>query len=131
VNTKTEYKLPFEKLQTWHMAKDFAKRIYEATGQFPPSQQYGLTSQMQRAAVSVMSNIAEGSARTSRKDQAHFSQLAYSSLMEAACQLHLAQEIGFVSVDEYNDLRETIMELSVKINALRRSQLKTHSASDA
>jgi four helix bundle protein len=85
LKTNNDHLLPFEKLQTWHVAKDFAKRIYIAAKLFPSSERHGLTSQLQRAAVSVMSNIAEGSARTSRKDQAHFSQLAYSSLMEAAC----------------------------------------------
>jgi four helix bundle protein len=124
LKTNNDHELPFEKLQTWHVAKDFAKRIYIVAKQFPSSEQYGLTSQIQRASVSVMSNIAEGTARISRKDQAHFSQLAYSSLMEAACQLQLAHEIGFVSVEDYSELREYVTELSIKINALRRSQLK-------
>jgi four helix bundle protein len=119
-----EYTLPFEKLQTWHVAKDFVKRIYSITRQFPASELYGLTSQIKRASVSVMSNIAEGSARTSKKDQAHFSQLAYSSLMEVACQLQLAREMNYVVIDDYNKLRKNITELAVKINALHRSQLK-------
>ena len=119
-----EYTLPFEKLKTWHVAKDFAKRVYEVTKQFPAIEQYGLTSQIRRAAVSVMSNIAEGSARTSRKDEAHFSQLAYSSLMEVACQLQLSHEMGFLESEVYEELRRYVVELSVKLNALRRSQLK-------
>lgn len=81
------------------MSKDFEREIYFITKQFPVAEQFGLSSQIKRAAVSVMSNIAEGSARISRKDQAHFSQLAYSSLMEAASQLHLSQEMGFVRTD--------------------------------
>lgn len=119
-----EYTLPFEKLQTWHVAKDFAKRVYEVTKQFPAIEQYGLTSQIRRAVVSVTSNIAEGSARTSRKDQAHFSQLAYSSLMEVACQLQLSHEMGFLESEVYEELRRYVVELSVKLNSLRRSQLK-------
>jgi four helix bundle protein len=121
---KTSYTLPFEKLQTWHIAKDFAKNVYEVTKLFPAVEQYGLTSQVRRASVSVMSNIAEGSGRTSKKDQAHFSQLSYSSLMEAACQLQLAQEMGFLERERYEELRRYIVELSIKLNALRRSQLK-------
>ncbi len=78
-----------------------------------------------------MSNIAEGSARISRKDQAHFSQLAYSSLMEVACQLQLAQEMEFVGAEDYRELRKNITELSIKINALRRSQLKAQETTDA
>jgi four helix bundle protein len=107
-----EYTLPFEKLKTWHVVKDFAKRVYEVTKQFPAIEQYGLTSQIRRAAVSVMSNIAEGSARTSRKDQAHFSQLTYSSLMEVACQLQLSHEMGFLESEVYEELRRYVVELS-------------------
>jgi four helix bundle protein len=112
------------------MAKDFAKRIYIVSKQFPSVEQYGLTSQIKRAAISVMSNIAEGSARISRKVQAHFSQLAYSSLMEVACQLQLAQEMEFVSAEDHRELRKNITELSIKINALRRSQLKAQETTD-
>lgn len=118
-----EYKFPYEKLQVWHMAKEFAKKVYLVTKQIPNSEQFGLTSQVRRAAVSTLSNIAEGSTRTSKKDQAHFSQLAYSSLMEAACQLQLAQEIGYFSYEAYTELRKDISTLSAKINALHRSQL--------
>jgi len=124
LKTDNEYRLPFEKLQLWHTTKDFTKRIYVATKQFPLSEQYGLINQLRRAAVSVMSNIAEGSARTSKKDQAHFSQLAFSSLMEVACQLQLAHEMDYVGIDEYKELRKNISDISIKLNALRRSQLK-------
>ena len=119
----SEHRFPFEKLQVWHLTKDFAKQVYYLTRDFPASERYGLTSQINRAAVSVMSNLAEGSARTSRKDQAHFSQMSYSSLMEVACQLQLAQELEFFGIDRYNELRMTILELAAKINALRRSQI--------
>lgn len=123
-NLKEEHKLPFEKLEVWHLAKDFAKRVYSITNQFPAVEQFGLVSQINRAVISIASNLAEGSARTSRKDQAHFSQIAYSSLMEAACQLQIAQELGFLSANELGELRKYILELSSKINALRRSQLR-------
>lgn len=118
-----DYKFPFEKLQVWHLAKDFAKQVYCLTCDFPATERYGLTSQINRAAVSVMSNLAEGSSRTSRKDQAHFSQMSFSSLMEVACQLQLAQELDFISVEHYCIFRTLILELAAKINALRRSQI--------
>ena len=111
-------------MQLWHTTKDFTKKIYIATKQFPLTEQYGLINQLRRAAVSVMSNIAEGSSRISKKDQAHYSQLAYSSLMEVACQLQLAQEMDYVGIDEYKELRKNITDISIKLNALRRSQLK-------
>jgi four helix bundle protein len=122
------HKFPFEKLQVWQSAKEFVKRVYCVTNGFPATERFGLAGQIQRAAVSVMSNIAEGSARKSRKDQAHFSQLAYSSLMEAACQLQLAQELGFCNGEEYEELRKAIQSISSAINALYRSQLHEYNS---
>lgn len=81
------YQFPFEKLDVWQEASSFVKRVYMMTRAFPAEEKFGLASQLNRAAVSVASNLAEGSCRVSFKDQAHFSQLAYSSLMEAACQI--------------------------------------------
>lgn len=119
----SEHRLPFEKLHVWHLAKDFTKNVYALTRNFPSIERFGLADQLNRAAVSVMSNLAEGSARTSKKDQAHFSQLAYSSLMEAACQIQLTHELGYCSSEVHEDFRRQVLEVSAKINALRRTQL--------
>jgi len=113
---------PFEKLETWQLAKELAVCIYNISKNFPLEEQYGLSSQMNRGVISVASNLAEGSSRISKKDQAHFSQISYSSLMEVACQLNIAKDLGFVKEEEYDDLRQRIGMLSIKINALRRSQ---------
>jgi len=113
---------PFEKLETWQLAKDLAIHIYNISKNFPVEEQYGLSSQINRGVISVASNLAEGSSRISKKDQAHFSQISYSSLMEVACQLNIAKDLGFVKEEEYKDLRQRIGMLSIKINALRRSQ---------
>ena len=118
------YKFPFEKLKVWQNAKEFSKLLYKATKVFPENEKFGLTSQIRRAGVSVMSNIAEGSARMSRKDQAHFSQLAYSSLMETACQIQLAYELAFLPEEQYLNLRKEIGSLSIQINSLHNSQVK-------
>ena len=118
MEANNNHKLPSKKLQTWPVTKDFAKRIYEVTEQFPSTEQYELTAQIERASVSVMSNIAEGSARTSKRDQAHFSQLAPGSLMEAACQLQFAQKMGFISVEDYKGLKEYITKLSKKLTTV-------------
>jgi len=120
----TDHQLPFEKLRVWHLAKDLTKNIYSITRNFPADERFGLINQINRAAVSVISNIAEGSGRTSRKDQAHFSQLAYSSLLEVACQLQLAQELGYFKQEVFQDVRKHIHEVSAMLNALRNSQLR-------
>ena len=118
-----EHKFPFEKLDVWHLAKDFTLLIYKIVSDLPEKEKYGLVSQITRASVSVASNIAEGSSRMSFRDQAHFSQLAYSSLMEAANQLIIANELGFIKENTCLELRRKIEEISNKLNALRKYQL--------
>jgi four helix bundle protein len=83
---------------------------------------------MNRAAVSVASNIAEGSGRLSRKDQAHFTQIAYGSLMELVCQLEIAFELGFIAEKEHQSVYATTKNVAEKLSALRRSQLSTLNA---
>lgn len=116
-----EYTFAFEKLEVWKSAKEFAISVYTVTKSFPTEERFGLVSQMNRAAVSVASNIAEGSARKGRKDKANFYQIAYSSLMEVTSQLLIAKDLKLVQEDTYNMLRKKIYEISNKLNALYNS----------
>ncbi len=79
---------------------------------------------MRRAGVSVMSNLAEGCGRTSARDQAHFSQMAFGSLLELDAQLQLSLDLKFLHANDYQLIHPMIMELIKKISALRASQLK-------
>jgi four helix bundle protein len=112
----------FEKLRVWQAARELAKQVYLATANFPRREMYGLTSQCNRAAVSVAANLAEGSSRRSRKDQAHFSEIAYGSLTELACLLILGKDVGVLSEKSEADLRGAIEHVSAQLNALHRSQ---------
>jgi len=114
---------PFEKLRVWESARRLIKKVYQVTKAFPRSETYGLTSQTNRAAVSVAANLAEGSSRTSRKDQAHFSQIAYGSLMELACLLIVAVDLKFLAVEQEETLRVEIESVSRQLNALRATQV--------
>ncbi|MEO7166382.1 MAG: four helix bundle protein [Chthoniobacterales bacterium] len=114
---------PFEKLRVCGSARQLTKDVYEQTRSFPRAEIYGLTSQVNRAAVSVAANLAEGSARVSRKDQAHFSQIAYGSLMELACLLIIAVDLDYLSALNESKLRTQIEAASRQINALRNAQL--------
>jgi len=114
---------PFEKLRVWESARQLVKKVYAATRAFPRSELYGLTSQTTRAAVSVAANLAEGSSRTSRKDQAHFSQIAYGSLMELACLLIVAADLDFLAAEREATLRIEIESVSRQLNALRCTQV--------
>jgi four helix bundle protein len=119
---KTPHQYPFEKLRVWQAARQLAKEIYLVTSKFPQREIYGLISQCNRAAVSVAANVAEGSSRQSRRDQAHFSEIAYASLMELACLLVLCSDLGILTVDSEANLRGSIEQLSLQLNALHRSQ---------
>jgi len=115
---------PHEKLDTWRLAKALAVRVYLLTSSFPKDERFGLVDQIRRASVSVMSNLAEGCGRTSARDQAHFSQIAFGSLLELDAQHQLALDLGFLNADDYQDIRHSVLELIKKISALRTSQLK-------
>lgn len=114
---------PFEKLQAWHASHKMVVRLYTVTAKFPVEERYGLAKQLRRAAVSVSSNLSEGSGRFSGKDQAHFYSMAYSSLMELLNQLMIAKDLGWLSTEDYNDLRMSIELLSAVITALRKAVL--------
>ncbi|MBV9008275.1 MAG: four helix bundle protein [Verrucomicrobia bacterium] len=114
---------PFEKLRVWQSARELVQNVYQVTNGFPQRELYGLTSQINRAAVSLVANLAEGSGRTSRRDQARFSQIAYGSLMELACLLIVAADLGFAKAGDEETLRDLIESVSRQLNALRTAQL--------
>jgi len=118
------HQFSFEKLEVWQRARMLAGKIYQKTGSFPLEEKYGFVSQMRRAAVSVAANIAEGTTRQTAKDQAYFTTVAYSSLMELFNHLVLAVDLNYVSEDELNEYRIDVQILSVKLSNLKLSQLK-------
>ncbi|MGP9664688.1 four helix bundle protein [Halomonas sp. AOP22-C1-8] len=98
-----------QQLRAWQQAMDLVVLIYSMTANFPLTEQYGLTSQMQRAAVSVPSNIAEGAARGSKRDFLRFLHIARGSLSELETQCQIAQRLGYTA---------DISALEMAINAL-------------
>jgi four helix bundle protein len=113
----------FERLDTWKLSIELTTSLYQLTRKFPSHERYGLGQQIQRAAVSISSNIAEGSGRLSKKDQAHFFNIAFSSLLEVLNQIILANRIGYIEQAELDNLRNCIERLSRKIAALRKATL--------
>ncbi|EKT3957401.1 four helix bundle protein [Flavobacterium psychrophilum] len=113
----------FEKLEVWVESKNFSKSIYLVTSKFPDNEKYGLISQLRRASISIFSNIAEGSARNSFKDKAHFTTMAFSSAVEVLNQLIICFEIEFISENEYFKLRGDLESITNKLNALRTYQV--------
>ena len=113
----------FEKLEVWKKALDFADLVYRFTQSFPDAERFGLTNQMRRAAVSVSSNIAEGSSRSSHPDFARFIELATGSLFEVVSQSTLAQRQGLLTEEQHRNLYEAAEEQSRMLSSLRRSLL--------
>jgi four helix bundle protein len=87
----------YTKIEAWRQADNLTVTIYEMTRAFPREELYGLTSQLRRAMSSVPANIAEGSARESKKDYLHFLYIARASLSEAQYFVHLAGRLGYLS----------------------------------
>ncbi len=112
----------FEKLEVWQLSRRMVRKIYEVSNSFPNTEKFGLINQIRRSAISISSNLAEGTSRMSTKDQAHFTQIAYSSLMELANQIILANDLTYIDENQLSELREDINELSNKINALYKYQ---------
>ncbi|HEY1052806.1 MAG TPA: four helix bundle protein [Prosthecobacter sp.] len=115
---------PFEKLEVWQDARRLVKAVYQCSEAFPSGERFGLTSQITRAAVSVANNLAEGSGRSSLKDQAHFSNQAYGSVMETACDLILAGDLGYTRPEATDTILNQAYDLSVRIHNLRDSQIR-------
>lgn len=113
----------FEKLEVWNNAVDFAGFVYDATRPFPPDERFGLTSQMRRAAVSISSNVAEGSSRASDVDFARFIEIAYGSLMEVVSQAHVAKRRNFLAQTAFGPLYQQSERLARMLSGLRSSLL--------
>jgi four helix bundle protein len=105
----------------WKLAIEFVKDLYQVTGKFPPAELYGLTSQLRRAAVSIPSNIAEGQGRNSFKEFRQFLGVALGSLAETETQLIIANEIGYLPLEELNKLLKGLDIIRKMIRALSGS----------
>ena len=114
----------FEKLDTWHKSIDFADTVYRVTRSFPSDERFGITSQMRRAAVSISSNIAEGSSRFSKADFARFLEIATGSLFEVVSQSFIARRQGFLNDVDFQKLYNAAEEQGRMLSGLRNSQLK-------
>ncbi|MEL7120740.1 MAG: four helix bundle protein [Bacteroidota bacterium] len=113
----------FETLNVWQRARKLTVKLYKITDSFPKNENFGLINQMRRATVSVQSNLAEGSARRSFKDKAHFTTIAYSSLMELLNQFILSNDLGYLDQSKYEEIRSEIDIIAGMISNLRKSQL--------
>jgi len=110
-------------LIAWQKAMDFAAGVYSLVGKFPAKETYGLWSQLTRAAASVPANIAEGKARGTTKEYAHFLSTARGSLMEAETHLLLAARIGYITDQDAAPSLALVDEVGRLINGIRSKLL--------
>lgn len=121
-----EIRFNFEKLEVWQKAMDLTVEIYKLTEQFPRSEQFSLTDQLRRAISSVTANIAEGTSRISRKDQAHYTSIAYASLMETMNHILLASRLEYIQISLVDSLRIKIQAIAAMLSSLHRYQSSPH-----
>ncbi len=111
----------FEQLKAYQFSRKLVVKTYKLIEKFPHEERYALASQLMRAIVSVPSNIAEGNGRKSFKEKIHFLEFAYGSLLESFCQLQLAADLGYISDEDLDVIRNSYFELSRIINGLSKS----------
>ena len=119
----------YKDLIVWQKAKQLATEIYRVTNGFPKSELYGLTSQLRRAAVSVVSNIAEGQGRLTKGEFLNFLGQSRGSLLELGTQLAIAVDLKYLDTNEYMKLEDRSAEVQRLLNGLIESlRLKKVSA---
>lgn len=112
---------PHEKLDIWKRAIDLVIRVYKATESFPLHERYGLTSQIRRAAVSIPANVAEGAARHSSKEFAHFLSNAQGSASELETELLIAERLGYLGSSGYITMRDELDSIGRMLVGLTRN----------
>ena len=109
------------KLRAFELADELILQVYKMTAVFPTSEQFGLTSQIRRAAVSIASNIVEGCARQSQADYIRFMNIAYGSACEVEYQINLANRLGFIGEQQFLSLSSISVETCKVLNGFIRS----------
>lgn len=111
----------FEDLIAWQKARVLTKKIYSVSSAGEFARDFGLRNQIQRAAVSIMSNIAEGYERGAAGEFHRFVSIAKASCAEVRCQLYVAADVGYISPNQFTELRREFEELGRILGGLRRS----------
>lgn len=111
----------YRKLIAYQKAKEVVKRTYKLLKKFPQEERWAMCDQLRRASVSITSNIAEGVNRYSVKDKSHFIEIAYGSLMEVSSQFEIAEDLGYITVDDRLSMDQLIEEVARLLSGLQNS----------
>ncbi|MGA2462882.1 MAG: four helix bundle protein [Thermodesulfobacteriota bacterium] len=112
---------PHRELEVWKKAMDFVIEVYRIISDFPKSEEYGLTSQLRRASISIPSNLAEGAARKGNKEFMQFLNVAQGSISELDTQLELAYRLEYINKQDYSSLINRLTEISKMLYGLAKT----------
>ena len=113
----------FERLKVWHKSRELVKSVYDISNGFPKEEDFCLKNQIRRAAISISSNIAEGVGRMGGREQIHFIEIAFGSLMEVYCQLTIANDLGYIDNNVFEKTKEIINEIAKMLSGLRQTKI--------
>ncbi|MFA6255770.1 MAG: four helix bundle protein [Candidatus Absconditabacterales bacterium] len=116
----------YQELKVWQKSIDLIEQIYVIINRFPKTETFALVDQLKRSAVSIASNIAEGSERGTKKENIHFLYIAKGSAAELETQLIISERLHFISKDDFTTIHGTILEV-LKMLSSYISYHKTHS----
>lgn len=111
----------YRKLIVYQKARELVKYIYQLTKLFPSEERYALANQLQRAAVSITSNIAEAMGRYSDKDKLHFLEFSYGSLLETMSQIEVSFDLGYINSNQINEVEQRVIEICKMLSGLRKT----------
>ena len=120
----------YRKLIAYQKGREVVKRTYQLLKKFPAEERYAMCDQLRRASVSITSNIAEGINRFSVKDKAHFIEMAFGSLMEVSSQFEIAEELGYITVEDHMSMDELIREEARLLSGLQNSYKPSTDSTD-
>ena len=107
----------FENIVAWQLAHQLVLNVYRITRTFPETEKYGLSSQFQRAAVSVPANIAEGFKKISRADKLRFYNIAEASLAESRYYVILSKDLGYIALEEFERMMSLVERTGITLSA--------------
>ena len=113
----------YRTLMAYTEAKKLVKQIYVLLRKFPSEERYALCDQLRRAVISIPSNIAEGMGRVSQKEQVHFLEIAFGSLMEVGAQMDVAHDLNYIAAHDLEGVDKQIEVVASLLSGLRKKRL--------
>ena len=113
----------FQNLIVYQQAKELVKLVYAQIKKFPLDERYALCDQLRRSVISIPSNIAEGMGRMAEKEQGHFINIAFGSLMEVLAQIDIAKDLDYITNEEYKQVESLVNEIGKMLSSLRAKRV--------